>query len=246
MRPAFSRLLVLYPGKMHGGDTQVRGDIVLWYPLDDVGPVLYKVDIALFRRIADTGEEFVHIMTLPLKGDLQQGFQEPRIFSHLVYHLGKELFGKHLYRGRLDRFYREYTGDILLKAFQGRNTLVLKKELNGSILSVVVEPKPETALFDKIIVLCRFTLVQQNGPGRKYRTLLQRGILIPKVIQVGEPLFKSEDHDNEDKKKAPIERSGLKCWIGGSFVPPHVRHQVVRALDLQRFIIIIRIHRLFG
>lgn len=143
---------------MDGGNSQVGGNIVLRYPLDDVRSFLYEVHIALLRGIPDTGEEFVHIMALTFERNIYQGFQESRIFVQLLQHLVKKGLGEDLNYSRFNGFYSEYAGNILLEAIQGSNAFIFKKELKGGVFSIVVKPDTETALFNEIIVLRGFAL----------------------------------------------------------------------------------------
>jgi hypothetical protein len=61
---------VFNPAEMNGSNAQVGGDIVLGHPSDDMWPFLYKVYITLLRGIPDPGEKFVHVMALPLEGNV--------------------------------------------------------------------------------------------------------------------------------------------------------------------------------
>ena len=105
--------------------------------------------------------------------------------------------GEDLNGGGFDGLYREDAGDILLETIQRSHTLVLKKKLEGRVFSVVIEPDPKTTLFDEIIILCSLALLQQDGPGREYGTLLQRGIFFPKGVEVGKPVFEGEEQGDD-------------------------------------------------
>jgi hypothetical protein len=132
-------------------------------------------------------------MPLPLERDLQQGLQEGRILTQFVQHLKKNGLGQHLDNSGLNRLYGENTRNIFLETFERSNTLILEKELEGGVLAIVIEPDPETALFDKVIILSDLTLLQQNGLRRRHPPLLHRGIFFPKRAQVGEPVLEGKD-----------------------------------------------------
>jgi hypothetical protein len=187
---------------MDGANAQVGRDIMLGYPLDDMRSFLYKIDITLLRRIPDPGEEFIHVMTLPLKGDVQHRLQKLRIFFQLFYHLMEDALGEDLHGGGFNGLDGKDAGDTFLKTFQRSNALVLKKELYGRVFPVIVKPKPETTLFDEIIVLSGFALLQQDRPGRKDLPLLQRSIFIPKRGQVWKPVFEGKDQGTKIRKSS--------------------------------------------
>ena len=151
--------------------------------------VFDKIDIALYRCIPDPREEFVHIMSLPLERDIHQGLQEVRVLIQFLQHSIEHSFREDLDNARLDRFYRKRTGDVLLKAFQGRNAFVLKEKLKGCIFFVVIKPHPETTLFDEIVVLSDLAFLQQHRFRGVFYPLLQRRIFLPIGVQMGKSAF---------------------------------------------------------
>ncbi len=166
---------------------------MLGYPFDDMRTLFEQRHIPLLGGVPETREKFVHIMPLPLERDLQQGLQESGILTQLVQHLKENGFGQYQDNSGLNGLYGENTGNIFLETFQGSDALILEKELESGVLAVVVEPDPETTLFDKVIILSDPTLLQQNGLRRIYPALLHGGVFIPESIQVGKPILEGKD-----------------------------------------------------
>lgn len=162
---------------------------MLGYPPNDVRSLLDKIAIALYRCISDPGEEFVHVMSLPLGRDLHQGLQEIGVLIQFLHHREKRGSGENLDNARLNGFYRKRAGDIFLEAFQGRNAFILKEKLKGRILSTIVKPHPQTTLFDEIVVLGNLAFTQQCRFRGIFNPLLQRNVFLPIGIQVGKTIF---------------------------------------------------------
>jgi hypothetical protein len=185
----FPGQLIFDPAEMHRSNPKVRGNVVLRYPLNDVRSVFDEINIALDRSVPDPGEEFVHVMPLPLERDLHQGLQKIRVLIQFLQHGIEHRLRKDLNNARLNGLYRKGAGDILLKTFQGGNTFVLKKKLKGRILFMIVKPHPETTLFDEIVILSDLAFPQQGRLRGVFYPLLQRGIFLPIRVQVGKTIF---------------------------------------------------------
>ena len=190
----FPGQLIFDPAEMHRSNPQVRGNIMLGYPLNDVRSVFDEIDIALYRCISDPGKEFVHVMPLPFERNLHQRLQEIRVLIQFLQHSIEFSLRKDLDNARLNSFYSKHTGDVLLKTFQGGNALILKEKLEGRILSVVVKPHPETTLFDEIVVLGDLAFLQQDLFCRVFHPLLQRRVFLPIRVQVGKTVFERKQH----------------------------------------------------
>jgi hypothetical protein len=92
----------------------------------------------------------------------------------------------------LNGFYSESTGDVPGKAFQGGNPLVLKKELHSGVFSIVVKAQPKTPFFDKVVILCDLSFLQQGSLCRIFHPLLQRSVFLPIGVQVWKAGFEGK------------------------------------------------------
>lgn len=154
--------LAFDPAEVHRAYTQVGGDIVLGNPLYDVGSFLMQVLIALFWRIPDGRDEFIHIMHLPGGGHLEQHPDEIGFMAEFIQQLQDVFFFQQVNDGGLYSFDRQRAGDVVDKAVERTKALVFKKELYGFFSIALAEKHPYAPLLDEDVVLGTFTFFQQD------------------------------------------------------------------------------------
>lgn len=165
--------------QVHLAHAQVRGDIMLGHPLDDVRALIDQVLVALFRGIPDKGNKLIDIMRLPLNGHLENHVHKTRLVTEIVQELVHMFFCQQVNDRRFDGFYGYRTGYIVDKAIEGGKSFVFEKELHGDIFPVFVEIGADKPLFDIDVVLRPFTFFEKDGFRRYFEALLEGKVLVP-------------------------------------------------------------------
>jgi len=134
----------------YGGDSQIRSDIMLRHPLDDMRPFPEEVEVTFFGGVPNIGFELVHIAELPFQEDVHQLFIRGRVVTELL-HNGIHIFFMYpVKEAGFDRLDRVQTGNVFMEALDGGNALLFEEKLEGDLFPFVIEPSPHAALFDEI------------------------------------------------------------------------------------------------
>src|ERR1044072_313691 len=162
LEPGFSfGQLAFYAAEVHGANTQVRSDVMLRHPLNNMRAFFNKVLVTLFGRIANKRSKLIHIMNLPFGGHLKYCLNEPGLFAQFIDHLHSIFFMHKVNDRGFNGFNREWAGHVVNKTIERGQAFLLKKELNGLIASILIYKGPQATLFNKHIMLRSFSFLQQ-------------------------------------------------------------------------------------
>jgi len=135
------------PAEGNRRDAQVGRDVVLRNPLQYIRALFQQFLIALLRTVFNTGEEELLIKDQPL---YHMGFNLFFYGRGLVQDRFKIFPGNLVYDTGLNAFQVEEAGLMGAETFDRGNAFAFKKELEGDVFAVVVEPDPEATFFDEI------------------------------------------------------------------------------------------------
>lgn len=118
-----------------------------------------QVAVALLGRIADERQIVLHIIVSALEDAVKKNFICRRAFAVFSNDLINVLFSGHPQRAGLNGFEADEAGNVFTEAFDGSHHATFKKELEGNVFAIVVEPGADAAPFNNKYFLGGFAFL---------------------------------------------------------------------------------------
>ncbi len=168
------------PAQGHGGNAEVRCNVMLGNALDDRGVFLQEVEVPLTRAVPQVRDEELSVIAETLEGDLEEEILHRRNITHEGF---KSLSRQNKKLRRLDRFDGDGTGSSRAKTVDRCNHVVFKEELERNFLSTAGDRRTQASFFDDEDFVRHLAFPEEDGPSSDASFREQMFVVVPVLFQ---------------------------------------------------------------